>query len=90
MNQNRPQILNRLDELHQPCSYLTKHPRQCESCSIYQEIRTLGEALLENPRRPEKIRLLLDKGSDMDSTDIQLLVELRVKKSVIRKAMSTS
>ncbi len=98
---NRRQILHRLDELHETvcevCSVWKdrnrgtgRSPSQCFTCPTYEEIRTLGEALLQNPRRSEKIRFLLDKGADMDSTDIQLLVGQDVKKSVIRKAMNIS
>ena len=91
---NRVKILNRLDKLDETecivCPYRSKPTSQCNACPTYKEIGTLGDALLENPRRPKKIQSRLDKGSGMDDEDILILLELGVKKSVIRKALGIS
>ncbi|MBT2599110.1 MULTISPECIES: transposase [unclassified Oceanobacillus] len=52
-----------------------------------KEIREIGSQLEDNPRKQQKIKALLAKGSDMTFSDVRLLKEMEVTKKTIFNAM---
>lgn len=80
---NKQQLLGRLFELED--QYETASPERKKE--LDNQIREIGKKLESNPRKQQKIKDLLAKGSEMTYSDVSLLKDLEVTKKTILKAM---
>lgn len=92
----RVDVINRIGDLTeqecQPCenSGGNHSSEMCASCSVYKELRRLGEQLNGMAGSKRKAAEILAKGEMITWKDVDQLIELDVPKKKIMKAMGMS